>query len=74
VIEMPKYYLWDWHGTKTIHISEDLSFANEERAKLYGAFRSFKECKAHGICEIKKQMSDLREDLTALQKLKRSDI
>lgn len=64
---MSGYYLWDWFNSRTIKFDKDATFHCDEYAKKQGAFKRFKDCKAHGIAELQTIIDELNEDLAALK-------
>lgn len=61
------YYLWDWFNTRTIKYDKDIRFHCDKYAKTQGAFKRFKDCKAHGVAELERLLGDIKEDLAALK-------
>lgn len=61
------YYLWDWFNTRTIKYDKDINFHCDNYAKTQGAFKRFKDCKAHGVAQLEILLSGIKEDLAALK-------
>ena len=68
---MPRkgYYLWDWHRTRQIAYDPNITFHSQEYAITQSAFKSFQDCKRHGIEELKEQIYELQQDLKQLRSL-----
>lgn len=68
------YYLWDWFNTRAIKYDKDIRFHCDKYAKTQGAFKRFKDCKVHGVAELERLLSDIKEDLAALKDCEIKDI
>ncbi len=67
------YYLWDWHGTRTIYFDSTVEFLDNAYATSQGAFKRFKDCKEHGIDELELEIAELQADLERLKAMKRCE-
>ena len=61
------WYLWDWWNTGTIKFDTDIEFHCKEYAKTQSAFKTYKDCRRHGLAELKWEIEELQQRYNALK-------
>lgn len=61
------WYLWDWWGSGTIEFDDVAKFICKDHAKEQSAFKTYKDCRRHGLAELKRDIEELQQRYNTLK-------